>query len=114
MNICNITIFFILTFYYILSICYIIFYTIALVRNCVWLYSLKRCLKSNNITNLQYANELRIDTILLILNRKGIVDSDEFMDIFKTLINQSSIENPNEILSYIEKRYGYPTNKNEK
>lgn len=96
----------IVLFIYIYSISFLIFYTVALVRNCVWLFQIK---VGSNETENGYTkaelNEIRIDAILSTMNENNMADGDEMMKLFEHYISKSSIKNKENAISYLEKRY---------
>lgn len=101
-------VFWIVSIFYVYSICFLIFYTIALVRNCVWLYEISESIKKirKNISK-QDLNEIRIDAIISTLVSHGDTDIDQFMNTVSSLVEQSSIDNKHDALDYLRRRYGY-------
>ena len=92
---------------YVYSIVFIIFYTVSLVRNCVWIYEIKVDMNNINSINKADINEIRIDLILKILFESNSLELDEFINISNELITQSSIEDKAAAIEYLKKRYGY-------
>lgn len=104
----NVVLFYILVEIYVYSIFFIIFYTVALVRNCVWLYQIKtQLMNMENVVNKEDLNEIRIDSLFLALSKRNIVDQREMKVIFEQLVRQSSIENKDKAMHYFDKRYGF-------
>lgn len=85
-----------------------VFYIIALIGNCIRINEIKN--KSNNIalisrSNIEVANEIRIDYILaILLKEKGINRDGMLKDLFN-IIDKSKISNKQEIKDYLLSYY---------
>lgn len=83
-----------------------IFYTISLVANCIKIFSIRNKydeIKEKTMYNI--ANEIRIDYILSGMINKYNISIDDFLNDLEKIVNESNIENKEELLNYYYRYY---------
>lgn len=108
MPICKQYFFWILTFVEIYHIVFIIFYTIALVKNCIKLYEIKTIYKriedeKKSIHDI--TNEIKIDYIFSTLTNIYGYTKEEVIENLILFVEDSRISNQEEIVKYIKNQY---------
>lgn len=90
-------------------IAFIIFYTTALIRNCIKIYRIKSLyddLDSVEKRDYELANEIKIDYILRIIMKKYDISLEEIVIDIIELIEASEIEKKDKVIRYIKNQYG--------
>ncbi len=87
---------------------FIIFYTIALVKNCVKLYQIKNIygkISETKKTMYDEINEVKNDYIFSTLSNICRCTNEEVVKDLIRFIEEGEIKNKNEILKYIKNQY---------
>lgn len=107
-NILERNMFWIITSIEIYHIIFIIFYTVALIENCIKMYKIKTIYEEieNKEKNFYCTvNEIKIDFIFSTLINNFGCSLDDIVKNLTMFLNGSSIENKDEIVKYIENQY---------
>lgn len=100
-------------FYFLITIvvyhiAFIIFYTTALVKNCIKIYKIKSLydeLDSVEKRDYELANEIKIDYILSIIMKKYDISLEEIVSDIINLTEESEIEDKDKVIRYIKNQY---------
>lgn len=104
----DIRLFYFLIIIEVYHIVFIIFYTTALVKNCIKIYKIKSLydeLDSVEKRDYELANEIKIDYIIGIIMKKYDISLEEIVNDITDLIEESQIENKDKVIRYIKKQY---------
>jgi len=104
----DIRLFYFLIIIEVYHIAFIIFYTTALVKNCIKIYRIKSLyddLDSVEKRDYELANEIKIDYILGIIMKKYDISLEEIASDIINLIEESEIENKDKVIRYIKNQY---------
>lgn len=89
-------------------IVFIMFYTVALIKNCIDLYKIKKIYaeimnQDKNLYNV--VNEIKIDFIFSTLMNIHGFTLEDIKENLLSFVNESKLKNRNEIMDYIKKQY---------
>lgn len=104
----NIYFFYILVVLEVYHLCFIIFYTVALIRNCIKISEIKDVyseLDEKEKTEYDIINEIKIDYIFHIILGKNNITLEELVEDLITVVNNSQIDDKEKIIRYIKQQY---------
>lgn len=99
-----VTIFLVIVYHF----CFNIFYIISLIENCIKINEIKGvCTKIATVekSNVDIANELRIDYILKIIIEERNIDKARMLDDLFEMLDKTNIQNPQKIKDYLQNYY---------
>jgi len=88
--------------------CFILFYIISLIENCIRVNELKNvCNKITTVekSNIDIANELRIDYLLALVLKEHSIDKEKMLDVLFDMIDKSNLQQNQDIKKYLRDYY---------
>lgn len=107
-NLVSVYVFYLIFFIYSYFVFFNIFYTVSLVGNCISLYKIKNLyddIELERTTLIELLNDVRIDFILAQIGELRKKDPKDIVEELIQTVKQSSIEEKETLLKYLEEHY---------